>query len=53
MRTKKASINIITNMITYIVMLLPIFIVRKIFLNTLGDDFLGLISLYTNIIPLL
>lgn len=53
MRTKKASINIITNMITYIVMLLPMFIVRKIFLNTLGDDFLGLISLYTNIINFL
>lgn len=53
MRTRKASINAIVNMATYLIMLLPMFIVRKVFLDTLGKELLGLVSLYTNIISFL
>lgn len=52
MRTKKASINIAINSIAYIIGFLPSFIVRKVFLDTLGNDMLGLSSLYLNIIGL-
>lgn len=53
MRSKKATINATVNMITYILVLLPMFIVRKVFLDTLGKEILGLVSLYTNIINFL
>lgn len=50
MRTKKASINALVGVIAYILGYLPIFIIRKVFLDILGEDLLGLSSLYTNII---
>ncbi|ATD54371.1 lipopolysaccharide biosynthesis protein [Clostridium chauvoei] len=53
MRTKKAAINVGVNILTYILIFIPTFIVRKIFLNTLGDNLLGVNSLYNNIISLL
>ncbi|WP_063860163.1 lipopolysaccharide biosynthesis protein [Paenibacillus sp. Soil724D2] len=53
MRVQKASINVIVNLFTFILGLLPSFIVRKAFLDILGNELLGLTSLYTNIIGLL
>ncbi|MDU5262520.1 MAG: O-unit flippase, partial [Clostridium celatum] len=53
MRLRKAGINFSINILTYIVGLLPSFIIRKVFLNILGNDLLGLNSLYSNIIGLM
>ncbi|WP_063868049.1 lipopolysaccharide biosynthesis protein [Paenibacillus sp. Soil766] len=53
MRVQKASINVIVNLLTFLLGLLPSFIVRKAFLDTLGNELLGLTSLYINIIGLL
>ncbi|TXK82506.1 lipopolysaccharide biosynthesis protein [Paenibacillus sp. N3.4] len=53
MRVKKASINVFVNLLTFILGMLPSFIVRKAFLVSLGSELLGLTSLYTNIIGLL
>ncbi|GGI46076.1 oligosaccharide transporter (flippase) [Paenibacillus marchantiophytorum] len=53
MRVKKASINVVVNLLTFILGLVPSFILRKVFLDTLGNELLGLTSLYTNIIGLL
>ena len=50
MRTKKALINSSVNIIAFIVAFIPNLIIRKIFLNTLGSEILGLNSLYSNII---
>lgn len=53
MRVKKASVNVFINLLTFIIGMLPAFIVRKAFLDSLGNELLGLTSLYTNIIGLL
>lgn len=53
MRTKKAIFNAIIGIITYIISFLPLFIVRKVFLDVLGSELLGLNSLYSNIISYL
>jgi O-antigen/teichoic acid export membrane protein len=53
MRTKKAVINGLVGIVTYLISFLPAMIVRKIFLVQLGEDLLGLSSLYTNIISYL
>ncbi|MDV5105550.1 hypothetical protein R2R32_02590 [Clostridium perfringens] len=53
MRTKKATINTIVNIILYIIAFLPSFLVRKVFLDKLGGELLGLSSLYGNIIGVL
>lgn len=53
MRLKKASINVFVNLLTYILGILPSFIVRRVFLEALGNEMLGLSSLYGNIIGLL
>lgn len=50
MRTRKATINIIVSIITYMVGYIPQFLIRKIFLEALGDNLLGVSSLYSNII---
>lgn len=50
MRTKKALVNSSINIITYILLFIPNLLMRKIILNTLGNEILGLNSLYTNII---
>ncbi|EOU1658087.1 O-unit flippase [Clostridium perfringens] len=53
MRTKKASINAIINVLNYLIMMLPNFFIRKIFIETLGTQLLGLNSLYQNIVGFL
>jgi len=53
MRTKKAAINGLVGILTYLISFLPAMIVRKIFLVQLGEELLGLSSLYTNIISYL
>lgn len=50
MRLKKSIINSSTNIVSYIISFIPSFIVRKVFIITLGGSLLGLSSLYSNII---
>ena len=50
MRTKKSIINSSANILALIIMFIPNIIIRKIFLDSLGSEMLGLTSLYTNII---
>lgn len=50
MRTKRALVNSSINIVTYLLLFIPNIIIRKVFLNTLGNELLGLNSLYTNII---
>ena len=50
MRLKKSLINSIVGILTYIISFLPLFSVRKVFIDILGGQLLGLSSLYTNII---
>ena len=50
MRTKKALINSSVNIISFFIIFLPNLLLRKIFLDKLGSDMLGLNSLYSNII---
>ncbi|MDK0690990.1 O-unit flippase [Clostridium perfringens] len=50
MRTKKALINSSINIVTYLILFIPNLILRKVFLNTLGNEMLGLNSFYSNII---
>lgn len=50
MRTKKALINSSVNIMSYILIFIPNLIIRKIFLEGLGNELLGLNSLYNNII---
>lgn len=53
MRTKKSIINSSVNIITYMGILVPNLVVRRVFLNTLGEELLGVNSLFNNIIGLL
>ena len=53
MRTQKAMKNAIIGIITYLLAFLPQFIVRKAFLDTLGEEVLGLNSLFMNLISYL
>lgn len=53
MRTKKAAVNSIANILSYIIILVPNFLVRKVFLVNLGENWLGVNSLFANIIGLL
>ncbi|WP_274648603.1 lipopolysaccharide biosynthesis protein [Paenibacillus humicola] len=53
MRVKKASINVLVNLLTFIIGSFPAFFVRKAMLTALGNEILGLSSLYTSIIGLL
>lgn len=50
MRTKKTIKNAYWGMIGYIISFFPRFLVRKVFLDTLGAEMLGLTSLYSNIL---
>lgn len=50
MRTKKALINSITNIISFIIIFIPNLIIRKVFFDSLGSELLGLSSLFANII---
>lgn len=53
MRTKKAEINFTVNLFMLIVGILPLFFLRKVFLDSLGSDYLGLSALFTSLIGLL
>ena len=50
MRTKKSIINSSVNVLSLLMAFIPNLIVRKVFLESLGSQMLGLTSLYTNII---
>lgn len=50
MRKKKTIINASVNILSLVLAFLPNIIVRKTFLDTLGSEILGLVSLYSNII---
>ena len=52
-RIKKAGMNSVINAGNYLLMILPNFIVRKVFIESLGIQMLGLNSLYINIAGLL
>lgn len=53
MRTQKAMKNASVGMITYVLAFIPQFILRKLFLDILGEEILGLNSLFTNLISYL
>lgn len=53
MKSKKALWNVIINMFVQIVQVILAFAVRKIFLLTLGEDVLGLNSVYSSILAFL
>lgn len=50
MRLKKSLINSTVGMISFLITFLPVFIVRKTFVDNLGGEMLGLSSLYSNVI---
>ena len=53
MRTEKSIKNVRTNMIYYSFRSIALFVVRTVFIKTLGKDLLGLDGLYTNILYML
>lgn len=52
-RTKNTLLNSVVGIINYILIIIFSFVVRKIFTTTLGEEFLGLNSLFTSIITFL
>ena len=50
MRTKKAIINVLVSVITFVLGYIPQFVIRRFFLDVLGEDYLGVSSLYTSVI---
>ncbi|MFR6452005.1 MAG: lipopolysaccharide biosynthesis protein, partial [Clostridium perfringens] len=50
MRTKKAAINSSINILCFFITFIPNLLIRKVFLQSLGSELLGLNSLYTNIV---
>ncbi len=52
-RTKSTLINFIANIISVSITILLSFILRTVFIKSLGNDFLGLNGLFTNIISIL
>lgn len=53
MRVKKAGLNAGISILSYIISTIPLFIVRKVFLDSLGSEMLGLNSLFGNILTYL
>lgn len=53
MRKKYAIINTLVNAGAYLITLIPVFWVRKAIIATLGEEFLGLTSLFQNLIGFL
>ena len=53
MRLKKSMINSISNILIYFISMVPLFIVRKVFLNQLGDELLSVNSLFSDIIGMM
>ena len=52
-RTKNTILNSIFGMLGYISVIVVSFLLRKVLAVTLGAEYLGLISLYTNIVSFL
>lgn len=50
MRLKKSIINFISNILIYFISIIPLFIVRKVFLTQLGNELLSVNSLFSDII---
>lgn len=50
MRSKKALINSSVNILSYVLIFIPNLLIRQAFISALGNEMLGLNSLYTNII---
>lgn len=50
MRLKKSMLNVLIALISYVISFIPIIIIRKVFINTLGVEMLGLSSIYANIL---
>lgn len=50
MRLKKSMINFTSNILIYFISIIPLFIVRKIFLIQLGNELLSVNSLFSDII---
>lgn len=53
MKSKKAFLNVVVNTMAQIVNVILAFAVRKVFLMTLGEDILGLNSLFSSILAFL
>lgn len=53
MRTKKATINSLSNIIIYIAMTVPAFLTRRVFIDKLGTNLAGLNGIYANIVMML
>lgn len=53
MRLKKSMINSISNILIYLILMVPLFVVRKVFLNQLGDELLSVNSLFSDIIGMM
>lgn len=53
MRVQKATLNAVMNVLSFILLLFPAFIVRKAFIDALGNELLGLTALYTSMIGML
>ena len=45
MRTKKAIINVLVSVISFVLGYIPQFIIRRFFLDVLGEDYLGVSTL--------
>lgn len=52
-RTKRSTINIVVALISYFIQIVAGFIVRRYFIYYLGETYLGLSSLFTNILSVL
>ena len=52
-RTKSSLVNSVAGAVSYLVLMLSNFIVRAKFVETLGENVLGLNALFTNIISML
>ena len=50
MRKKKALLNALINIFGFIITFIPSLIIRKVFIDTLGNEMAGLSSVFTNII---
>lgn len=50
MRLKKSMINSLSNILIYFISMIPLFIVRKVFLTQLGEELLSVNSLFSDII---
>ena len=51
-RTKNTMLNLISNVIYQVVLLLITFLSRRVFIKTLGIDYLGISGLFSNILEL-